>query len=336
METWTDDDTVINFLQGIMQAFRTSPLEVIILIGGVAGFIAIVVAFFIFQNRRRQRRQRERSESIFYEKVDRLGLTEIERNALEGMAKELPGGELRKHIVVTDDSAFDAAAYKLIQQKQISEEVAAALRLKLGFRQAAEDEPIYTTAEIPKGKHLYLVDNQNNRSHGVLFDLSPQAMYIKINTEKSDLPQGKKLRIYFRQQSGVYTFTTRVIEVNDDILSCSHSNKVLREQKRQFYRKEVDDQVILQKIETDGASEGERTAARLYDLGGGGAKTENPGKVFSAGDELKLFFALDYEEKVPAKGEVVKTSRDDLYLHVQFKEINETDRDKLIGYIFKQ
>lgn len=330
METWTDDDTVINFLQGIMQAFSTSPAEVIILIGSILGFIAIVVAFFVIQKRRQYKRQKERSESIFQNKVEELSLTEVERNVLEAMAKELPGGELRKYTVVKDARAFDAAALRLIQQKQISEEVAAALRLKLGFRQAAEDEPIYTTAEIPKGKHFYLIDNRNNRSHGVLYDLSPQAMFIKVNTEKSDLPKGKKLRAYFRKQSGIYTFTTKVVEVNDNVLSCSHSDQVRREQKRQYYRKEVDEEAFVQK--QGGGTE--RIKVKVYDLGGGGARIENPDKLFTKGENVKLFFTLDNQEKAALQGKVVKTSLDDSYLHVQFKNINETDRDKIIGYIF--
>jgi c-di-GMP-binding flagellar brake protein YcgR len=328
---WPEDETVQIALRGIMDAFRTSTLETVILLVAIAGFIAFVVLIFILQKRKSDRKKREYAEGVFREKVEEKDLKAVEINVLERMAEELPGGRLRKHVLVTDENAYDRAAYNLIHEDVVSEELAAAIRLKLGFEHAAEDEAVYTTAELPKGKHLYLVDGYGNRSHALLDDLTPDAVFLKVNTVKSDMPAGGKLRVYFRQKSGVYTFITRVIQTHDDIIACTHSDKIKREQRRDYYRKEVEEKIAVEGMKP-GASNSFN--AKTYDLGGGGAKLENPERRFGSGDTLLLTLPVDSEETLQVRGDVVKTSRDDNILHVQFKNISEAERDKIIGYIF--
>jgi c-di-GMP-binding flagellar brake protein YcgR len=328
---WTEDKDLINFLNGIMQAFRTSRAETIILITVIALFLAIVISIFLIQNRKKLYRRLTYARSRFEEQLKGIELTEMEKNILDAMSKALPGGELRKHEVVTDENAFDRAAQLLITQNQISDEAAAALRLKLGFRQAADNEPIYTTAEIPKGEHLYIVDKYNNRCHGFLTDITPKALFIKIHNKTTELPRGKKLRAYFRHKSGIYTFVTQVMKINDDTLACTHTDRIHREQKRQYYRKEVDTSAVVEHADT---YKEQRYTARVYDLGGGGTKMENPDRAFRKGETVTLFFSLDEEEKVTVPGNVIKTSDNESLMHVEFTDISEAVRDKFVGYIF--
>jgi hypothetical protein len=328
---WTEDKNLINFLNGIMQAFRTSRGETILLITIIAVFLAIVITIFIIQNRIKLYRRMTYARSRFEEQLKGIELTEMEKNIIEAMSKALPGGELRKHEVVADENAFDRAAQLLIRENQISAEAAASLRLKLGFRQAADNEPIYTTAEIPKGEHLYLVDKYNNRCHGFLTDITPKALFIKIHNKATELPRGKKLRAYFRHESGIYTFVTQVMKINDDTLACTHSDKIHREQKRQYYRKEVDINAVVENADTD---KEQRYTARVYDLGGGGTKMENPDRAFRKGDTVTLFFNLNGGEKSTVPGKVVKTSDNGRLMHVEFTGISEAVRDKFVGCIF--
>lgn len=328
---WTEDKNLINFLNGIMQGFRTSRGEIIILITVIAVFLAIVVTIFLIQKRKKLYRRLTYARSRFEEQLKGIELTEMEKNILEAMSKALPGGELRKHEIVTDENAFDRAAQHLITQNQISDEAAAALRLKLGFRQATDNEPIYTTAEIPTGEHLYIVDRYNNRCHGFLTDITPKALFIKIHNKATELPRGKKLRAYFRHESGIYTFVTNVMKIHDDTLACTHSDRIHREQKRQYYRKEVDISSIVENADT---GKEQRYTARVYDLGGGGTKMENPEQAFKKGDTVTLFFSFEGGEKVTVPGKVVKTADNESLIHVEFTNISEAVRDKFVGYIF--
>lgn len=327
---WTEDKNLINFLNGIMRGFRTGPGEIILIVTVILLFLAVLITIFVLQSRKKYYRRLAYAEQRFKEGLRGIRLTELEKNVLEAMTRELPGGELRKYAVVTDENAFDTAAYRLVKQKQISEEVAAALRIKLGFRKATEDEPIYSTAEIPTGKYLYIVDKYKNRCHGVLYDTVPEALYIKIAEKESQMPKGKAVRIYFRQKSGVYTFVSRIVNIHEDILTCTHSDDIDREQKRRYYREEMDKTVKIRKQGKDGEEEFE---ARMYDLGGGGSKIENPDCRFNRGDRIKVFIPLD-NDTLPVSGKVVKTSGDKNNIHVQFSEITEAERDKIIGYLF--
>lgn len=328
---WTEDTNLISFINGIMQGFRTSRTEALILLAVITVFLAATVTIFIIQNRKKYLRRLSAAESRFREKIEDIKLSELERNVLEAMAKELPRGEFRKHEVVTEKGAFDCAAKRLIARREISEEIAASLRLKLEFGRATEQEPVYTTAEIPEGKHLYIVDKLKNRYHGYVREITPEHFIMQIRGKAAEMPRKKKLRVYLKQKSGVYSFTTSIIDINEDLLTCAHSDSISREQKRQFYRKEIDDKAHIEK---KGAGKEERRTVSVYDLGGGGARIENPGHQLAEGDEIELFLPVEGATlTVPA--EVVTSSKNGSVLHLEFTDIPESKRDKIIGYVLQ-
>lgn len=320
---------VSDFLEGIMMGFQTNTIELIIVFSSITALLTLFILFFVIQNKKNYQKRRAYAQRRFEELTRDIELTEVEKKVLEQMAETLPGGILRKHIVVSDSNAYDRAAQNLVENGYISEEMAASLRIKIGFPVATDTEPIHTTAEIPKGTHFYCIDEYENRFHAVLYDYAPHAMYIKVHEKQNELPRGNQLRIYFRQKNGVFTFSTTVTEINEDILICTHADKIEQEQKRQYYRKEVDEEITIKR-----STEDQRVTARMFDLGGGGAKIDNPEGHFNQGDDVELFLDLDNTGTLTIPAQVIKTSGDGKYLHVQFHNIREPVRDKVFNYLF--
>ena len=321
----------VTIIRKTLEAFQASLLEAIVLFAVVFGLITLLTFVYFFQKRRNYIRKKAFAEERFREALKDKTLSPEEWEVLKLMIEEIPGRELRKHVLVTNDSSFDAAAQKLLKKKTISGRTAASLRIKLGFPQAVENETIYSTAELPQGKKVYCRwqarGNRMETVMGKVKALSPEGLTLEL-----ERPPGKrgKVTVLFSQKTGIHRFTTSVIGSEDNTITCEHTDAIQKKQERRFFRKEMKKPVFLETVE---GAETKRYRTLLYDLGGGGAKVKNPEKVFSSGDNLNLKLSLDGAE-LNLKGGVARTSGEDRYLHVEFKDLRDSERDRIMGYLF--
>jgi hypothetical protein len=101
-------------------------------------------------------------------------------------------------------------------------------------------------------------------------------------------------------------------------------------QRRNYYRRKTHLSVFVTPLHTGG----ETYRSTLLDLGGGGASLGNPQSLFKAGDLLELSFSSGASDfRLPA--EVVRISRNASVLHVQFRSIAESARDRIIGSLYR-
>jgi competence protein ComGC len=317
------------FIDRIQIGFGATPIEILIVLLIIASLLILFIVFFIFQTRSNRSQRREYATHLFEQHAQANNLTSFEKELLERMAKELRDGENRKHHLITDSSTFDYAADRVIEKGDVSGQMIAALRLKLSFDVATEEEPVHSTTQLPEGTHIYFVDEHDQRFHGTVYDQAMKALLVRTTNDSNLIPVGARIRGYLSLKSGVYTFESRVLDVNTEIVRCEHSEKVEREQKRQYYRKELEKPVKIQYR----TQEEEPRDTSLVDLGGGGARAFNPEKKFSEGDEIYMLLTVRDGEELQVPARVLQTSENGKYIHLRFEDIRETDRDKIIGYV---
>ena len=71
----------------------------------------------------------------------------------------------------------------------------------------------------------------------------------------------------------------------------------------------------------------------LLDVSGGGASLQNPKGVFELDQMVELSFSPK-GEKVRVIGQVVRVSRDGQVLHVEFRQLPDADKERIVRSVF--
>jgi hypothetical protein len=75
----------------------------------------------------------------------------------------------------------------------------------------------------------------------------------------------------------------------------------------------------------------------FIDLGGGGASLRNPENRFGLGDEMDLYFYFQGGKPLlKVRADVVRVSDEGAVLHVLFRTLSESSRDRIIRFLLRR
>ena len=339
---WEEHSRFQEFLE-VIRDYRSSPLEIDLILFLLALFITGIILVYRRQKKQREQRRKKWVEAQFRGLADHFNIREEDRGLIEGMAKYIPDGELRKHELLRSEHVFDAAAREAVSRGEADEEKTAALRVQLRFPPAGEREEVHSSSELPRGKVLSLVDEGRRKYGAVVSGITPEALLLSIEDGRESResmespgtpPEGCRLQVSFQQKSGIYTFSTRVISSETGTVSCEHSDAVRKEQRRRFYREELFEEISFKK-----AGDERWLRTLLCDLGGEGAKVENPEYPETCrgeGEEVALVIEMEKTGAVELPGVITAVSEGGKIYHVRFTGIPESIRDTIFAYIFSR
>ena len=346
MVLWPDK-TFYELMQEVRAGFQNRPLELIllslILIGALIFFITVVA----LQVKRQQEKRIKQANDLYEKAAADKNLNPAEKKVIEYMSRVIKNGYLRKHEIIKDPATFAEAAEALRAKGLISRKTIYEMRKKLRKPVQKKEEGEFSTTTLPEGMHIYFINEKNERFHGTITENHSSILFIKPNISTKEIPEGTKLKGYFKQEEDIYYFITKVYKQERDVLRCLHSEHVKKQkrregakpeeeepreqQERDFYRKPMQLEIQIKQHVIDE----EPVPTTLIDLGGGGARVANPSENFKEGDEVLLIMELEDEGEVQAPGKVVSLSKDKRDLHIQFDSIKDSTRDRIIGYILR-
>jgi len=155
---------------------------------------------------------------------------------------------------------------------------------------------------------------------------------------------GDTIKIIYTDNMAVYTFVSRVIQQNSEDMGTvvlGAPLEVKRIQRRNFVRLDCRLKVVLQKLNDKLAPDGEAFTAGTVDVSGGGMMFECD-VLLNAGDVLQATLHLNDKDTVRGIGRVIRFARNSsknrygFSAGFEFTLIEETERDKIIRFIFNQ
>jgi hypothetical protein len=322
---YLDQEKLDQFFKSVAGGFANTPGEVLLFFIVVALILSFLIVFYIVQRRRIHSRFYHQSAQKYAELIDRHGLSVAEVQLIEAMEEFLPL-EKQKYELLTNQHLFNLCAGKLQSGMKVSESTLASLRLKLGFRMEQPEESPSSSVELPVGMPVHLFVPHRERIRGAIAAQEPAGVIVAPVAEAAALPTGTAVRVYFKNQAGIYSFPSIVLNAGRREITLRHSEEIKQYQRRNYFRRSVYLSVLLSPL--NGSVKTHRSF--LLELGGGGASLGNPEKLFETGDLLELNFSTRNSNfRFPAR--VVRTSKNGSVLHVQFESIDESSRDRIIG-----
>ena len=88
---WEDQSRFQEFLE-VIRDFRTSPLEIALILILLALFLAVIIFVYLRQKRKKEQRRKKWTEEQFTGLADHFHLSPEDREFLERMAEYIPNG----------------------------------------------------------------------------------------------------------------------------------------------------------------------------------------------------------------------------------------------------
>jgi hypothetical protein len=321
---------VRSFLDTVLEAYETNPLEIALILGISALLLSALIAFSVFSAVKARREAIKRSQARYEEKLDELKLPPSHVDILERMAERL-ADDSKKHEILTRRNRFNRLAAKMVEDREVPPDAISALRIQLDFPEAGgESLPVSTTA-LPRGASLSLRANKRSVLRGVIAEKHADGLKLELRSEVRRLPAGLVLEAQYKSASGIFRFTTAVVYHDGSELLIRHSESLRRFQRRSFFRRTAS-------LPVEVRAEGK--PPRLHytrDVGGGGAAIMTPERDLGEGDKIALRFILPAGAgKVEGTARVLRVSENGTLAHVRFEEIRERDRDRIFRAILAQ
>ena len=320
-------------IRDVSGGFSSSAFEMLLVVLGLLAFVLVILGIFLVQNRKMRERLRLQSARGWQRAVARLRLSPAEL-ALAGRLARLVGDpDTRRHLVLTNQATYNQCATRLLGAGGVTEQELAALRVRLGFSQASTEKRVTTTAILPVGLRLYVVQRETKKFYGTILENKEDGLMIRVDDTAVIAPgPGTELRCYFNVKNGTFHFGTSVKGLDGQVLRIAHSETISRTQRRGYYRARTD---LPAFVSVAGSAE-QPTPSRLLDISGGGAAAENPGLRFNRGDDVQIIFRTEDDAEYKLIGEVRRLSRGGQVMHMVFGPLGDTTRDRLIAFALRQ
>jgi c-di-GMP-binding flagellar brake protein YcgR len=175
------------------------------------------------------------------------------------------------------------------------------------------------------------MEDKKTGHHGSIAAKEDLALTVNLKDKEIVFPDGKRIAVYLKQKQDTYYFTPDVLFSAPGELQLSHPKKIYKVQRRKFYRREVDQPVLVRRSgETSFAS------STMLDLGGGGTSLINPGNAYRTKEKIFLVIKIPHRESIDVSGKIVRTSEEGKHLHIQFDPMKEYERDRILKHIFRE
>lgn len=323
-------DDISEFFRGIMEGLQSSTRQQTLIILIIAGFIILLLAVYLVQRWVNHLRIVEESRKSFVNALKNVELTREERDFLEQLTNELPKKQEQKYLLVQEPIWFSRAAERLIQKGAVTPAMLKPLRQKLDVCCFKRERPLTSTKELPPGLHLYITEGTVEGYHARIVKQKHELFAAVVRKQDAPLlEEGNRYTLFFKRRKNTYRFSSAARFIRNNIVWFKHTEEIDKVQRRNYYRKKV---TLPAELEKSGY-ETYRATTRLIDLGGGGAKMENPHGIFKSGDLMRVLLKLPPDDTLEIGGEVVKTSDEGEAIHVRFDPIKPHQVDRIIRYV---
>lgn len=315
--------------QQFLDGFTRSPLEIAISLG----FLLLLVVFFVtvsyLRRRQEQTQIKLRSQKVYQNLLKRHSISADEEMLLSELSAFLRSNE-RSYMLMENQAIFNACAERALHADRLTKAQISSMRDKLGFNRRKSGMKLESSRQIPPSSPVILLKKPHSPIEGKVLAPSERAFRVQSGIKDNPLPVKSEIEIVYHDASGVYAFSSYVINFSAGVFSLTHSEQLRRVQRREYFRKKISIPCYMHRS-------GERDhvfPSRFIDLGGGGASVVNPKKTFSTGDDISLSFRSDTETMLHIIGRVVRTSRHNTVLHIDFENMGESRRDRLYRLLF--
>lgn len=232
-------------------------------------------------------------------------------------------------------------------------ETLAAVREKLGYRDLPMERPLLSSREIPRGQAAEIeVDTGGVAANfkTTIMDVDELKMTLKVIEEEGEFPEIKKgnkvLLSLTRPGDAEYHFPTEILDAGRGtvkLFSVKHCRSVERNQLRNDVRMDVNFPVRYRIIRTkEGELDKTQRDAQMIDVSGGGMSLKSAFTA-TADDVVSLNFNLGssaFRGVASRVLRVIETKSKDGQVsykyHVQFVNLEEHNKEKIIRYIFEK
>ena len=325
----------------------SNPVEIILVVAGLLALLILVLAVYIYGNRKRLRRKMTQSREMYESRTRELALTPEENDLLQRIYSYLPNPQTKKHLLLSNQSLFNLCSSRLMKDQEVEETTIASLRIRLGFKRRSIEKQITSTVLLPTQIYLLIVQRETKKFYGRIISSDADGLVIRINESKVIAPEVKSnLVCYFRTRSGTFHFNTTVLSLNGRTFRIAHSESIERSQRRKYYRSKISMEAFIRLA----GSEESMTPTRIVDIGGGGATVINPERRFRRAEHVQIVFETPGKtvssSSTASSGrtgteysivaEIVHLSKDDDIMHLTFGPLNESTRDRIISFVLNQ
>jgi hypothetical protein len=223
---------------------------------------------------------------------------------------------------------FNACIRRLRESGPVPSSVLSSLRMKLGFKADGPERIPHSTAELPPGTGLIIIEGKS-KFYGRIARLEEHSFLVSLEKSTYKPSHGSKLNVILQKESGLYGFKTVAGRNEGGMVRLKHAEDIQRVQRRKFYRRHTSLPVLVRK-----SAEGrDWVRATLKDLGGGGASLKTPPGTVDRGEEVEVAFPLKTGPPIQVQGVVVRLSGN--VLHIQFGPMGEALRDRIMAHLFR-
>ena len=327
---YTNQTGVGQFISAFGQGFVQTRLDILFVFLITIALLLFFLIYFVAQRSKARRIIAAHSREMLEHLIAKLDLNAQETALLGRLSLYIDRGE-SLHALLINHHVFDACARKMGQHEQYSETHLDALRLKIGFRLTQPEEVPGSSSELAEGSSVLLVAGSKARFGGTILAQGPTTMLVKLDSGTPFLTKDLKLTAYFHNAAGIFSFSTKISEIEKDAVRIEHSSQIMRHQRRNYYRRREFLPVYIMPFSVGAVP----LKTHLIDLGGGGASFQNPKGRFEEGDLLEMSFSLQMT-KLTMLARVLRYSRMGRVMRVKFESLSDKDRDSIMRFLFAQ
>ncbi|MFW6214491.1 MAG: flagellar brake protein [Alkalispirochaetaceae bacterium] len=313
------------------QGFQTTPVEIALVLILVLAFMLIPTVYLVRQKRQQRKRKLRQAADRYESLVERHELSPGEQGAVELLADYLDD-PTRSYLILQNQALFNQTAALALDDEALSEGQIAALRVRLGFAGSSLGAHPASSAELPEGSAVLVLEDEEHPVHGRVLEPTTSAFRVHLDENERQFVIGNPVEVVYQNSSGVFQFRSAVLNRSGRDLELQHTEEVETAQRRDYYRREVEIPVYARQA----GEEHRPVRSRFLDIGGGGASMVNPGERFEAEDSLELTFHPESDSTLHIPARVVRTSKGGKVLHLSFENIREGSRDKIYKMLFRQ
>lgn len=330
-----------------------------------AGMVVAALIFLIVYGVRSFRNKAEqavKSQNLFLEAEDRLGLSMEEREKLTELLSYQ--NVMEPHTIFQSlplfEQAVEAEVNRLLKNglqphaDSPEEKVLSALRKKLGFSHLSLEHPLVSTRNISVGQTGSIFGKEGNRplfNKVSVVDNNSFFFTIQYNVEKEDHyrigPQAALRFVFARQSDGLYGALLRVANAKEPgTIDFFHTTDLRRNQLRQHVRIETNLPLRFRLLSTKDPDKseiqrGHLVTARMSDISGGGLSFLYE-QSLRLGDLISISFDLPGKPFAGITGKIVHLSLREgkgvqwIRHHIQFVSVEQRKREAIIKYVFEK
>lgn len=321
------------FLQEVVSVYDRSPAEIAAFLLLLFVPVAALVSYGVVSRRREHRIATERAAAAFEAACRAHDLSPSQSALMEAIAKQGARPE-QKHLVFEDESVFNRGVKALSAFGSFADDSISAMRLTLGFTRHG-GVPV-SSVSLPPGANIAIAIEGNPRVVGAqVRQQKTQGLVIALESDWNALRAGKRVRILYQSSSGVYSFISTILKVQNRLMLLRHSEHVHRSQRRRYFRRPIETEILIAT-----KKDSDFDVAITKDMGGGGLSFVADRSDLKVGTSVNIQFhppIAPEDERVRASTALARVVRigEDQTVHVQFTTIREALRDRIIASLFR-